>query len=211
MSNSPDYTYMSRSNIKRQDSEQDYNTIENLFPKAIEKLINKLRSKLSESVKERITDFGKLPQPNRRSLSRRPAVRGPRKIKFITWDRINPSYQNTIIKTADEILSSEEKGYAGDLTVFMEKTWPLISDPEKFKLFKQRVIEDGEQITKSAFNPDEFQSMFGAHLGRQKTPSPSPSTSPLALGKRTRGKKPPANKKKRKYFSKKKRKSKTKK
>ena len=198
MSNSPKHTYMSRSNIKRQDSEQDYNTIENLFPKAIEKLINKLRSKLSESVKERITDFGKLIEPNRRSLSRRPAVRGTRKIKFITWDRIKLDDQTTIIETADEILSSEEKGYAGDLTVFMKKTWPLISDPEKFKLFKQRVIEDGEQITKSAFNPDEFQSMFGAHLGRQRTPSPSPSTSPLALGKRTKRKKPPANKKKRK-------------
>ena len=213
MSGSPEHTYM-RLNMNTPKSEPLYNTVENLFPKAIEKLINELRSKLPDRVKERLTNFGKLPQPVNRSRTRRDAVRGPReqKIKFRIWDRISPSDQNTIIKTAEEILSSEEKGYAGDdLTVFIENTWPLISDPKMFESFKQREIEDVEQITKSAFDPDEFQRRYGVFLGREKTPTPS--TSPRASGKRTRGKKPPANKKKkkRKYFSKKKRKSKTKK
>lgn len=212
MSGSTEHTYMRLSNMNTPKSEPLYNTLENLFPKAIEKLINELRSKLPDRVKERLTNFGKLPQPVNRSRTRRDAVRGPReqKIKFRIWDRISPSDQNTIIKTADEILSSEEKRYAGNLTDFLKNTWPLISDPKMFESFKRREIEDVEQITKSAFDPVEFQKRHGVFLGREKTPSPS--TSHLASGKRTRGKKPPANKKKkkRKYFSKK-RKSKTKK
>lgn len=205
MSVSPEHTYMRHSN--RKSNGPLYITLENLFLKAIEKLINELRSKLPGRVKERITVS--FTPSSERSRTRRDAVRGLRKIKFITWDIIHKDDKPKIIKTADKILSSEEKGYAGNLTNFLKNTWPLISDPKMFESFKRREIENVEQITKSAFDPVEFQKRHGVFLGRQKTPSPS--TSPLGSGKRTRGKKPPINKKKRKYFSKKKRKSKTKK
>ena len=82
----------------------------------------------------------------------------------------------------------------------MEKTWPLISDPEKFKLFKQREIKGVEQITKSAFNPDEFQSMFGAYLGMpvQEGPAQRPPESGGGKRKRRNSQKKKKNKSNRK-------------
>lgn len=211
MSGSPEHVYRSRGSLIREHNQagsNPYNTLESINQTEIKKLFDGLRSKLPDKVKESITVT--FTPRSERSLTRRDAVRKKKKseIKFITWDDINESDKEIIKATAEEILSSEEKGYVGNLNDFLEKEWPLISDPKRFN---QIDSDDASPIPLMPFKHDEFQRRHGARLGRQRTLTPS--TSHLASGKRTRGKKPPANKKKkkRKYFSKKKRKSKTKK
>ena len=212
MSGSPEHVYRSRGSLIKEHNQagsNPYNTLESINQTEIKKLFDGLRSKkLPDKVKKSITV--PFTPSSERSRTRRAAVRGPRekKIKFITWDEIDESDKEIIKATAEEILSDGETRDADNLNDFLEKEWPLISDPKRFN---QIDSDDASPIPLMPFKHDEFQRRHGAHLGRQKTPSPSPSTSPLASGKRTRGKKPPANKKKRKYFSKKKRKSKTKK
>ena len=145
-----DTTFRRRNSVNKDIKPEPNNTIESLFLKALEKLIDRLRVELDEEVKKRITIF----KP---------------------WDEIDKSDKRIIIEKAADILSAEEKGYAGDLNVFIQGTWPHISDPNMFESFKQTFDADNSvyrndvgQFIKREFNPADFGTALGTPLGSKK-------------------------------------------
>ena len=78
------------------------------------------------------------------------------------------------------------------------------------KFLKRHLMRKGARPTESPVTVRKIKKLLAPLEEQGEQPGPPLGLAP-ASGKRTRGKKPPANKKKRKYFSKKKRKSKTKK